>query len=43
MDAIICWKLDRLARNPEEAGIILGLLKRGDLKLIITIDGEYRP
>ena len=43
VNAIICWKLDRLARNPEEAGIILGLLKRGQLQRIITSDGEYRP
>jgi DNA invertase Pin-like site-specific DNA recombinase len=43
INCIICWKLDRLARNPEEAGIILGLLKRGEIKLIITSDGEYRP
>ena len=42
-DTVIVWKLDRLARNPEEAGIILGLLKRGEIKLIITSDGEYRP
>ena len=43
VNAIICWKLDRLARNPEEAGIILGLLKRGEIKHIITSDREYRP
>ena len=43
INAIVCWKLDRLARNPEEAGIILGLLKRGELKRIITNDREYRP
>ncbi len=43
INAIVCWKLDRLARNPEEAGIILGLLKRGELKAIITADREYRP
>ncbi|PIR89609.1 MAG: hypothetical protein COU07_01795 [Candidatus Harrisonbacteria bacterium CG10_big_fil_rev_8_21_14_0_10_40_38] len=43
INALVEWKLDRLARNPEEAGIILGLLKRGDLKHIITSDREYRP
>jgi site-specific DNA recombinase len=41
INAIICWKLDRLARNPEEAGIILGLLKRGEIKRIITSDRIY--
>ena len=41
INAIICWKLDRLARNPEEAGIILGMLKRGELKRIITNDRIY--
>jgi site-specific DNA recombinase len=40
---VICWKLDRLARNPEEAGIVLGLLKRGQIKHVITSDREYRP
>lgn len=40
---IICWKLDRLARNPEEAGIILGMLKRGEIQHIITNEREYRP
>lgn len=43
IDAIVCWKLDRLSRNPEEAGIILGMLKRGEIKQIITSDREYRP
>jgi len=41
INAIICWKLDRLARNPEEAGIILGMLKRGEIKRIITSDRIY--
>lgn len=43
INALIEWKLDRLARNPEEAGIILGMLKRGEIKHIITSDREYRP
>lgn len=41
INAIICWKLDRLARNPEEAGIILGMLKRKEIKRIITSDRIY--
>ncbi|MSU54547.1 MAG: recombinase family protein [Candidatus Staskawiczbacteria bacterium] len=40
---IICWKLDRLARNPEEAGIITGMLQRGEIQHIITSDREYYP
>ncbi len=40
---IYVWKLDRLARNPEEAGIILGMLSRGDIQHIITSQREYYP
>ena len=43
INALIAWKLDRLARNPEEAGIIIGMLKRGEIRHIITSDREYRP
>src|SRR5436309_12397706 len=43
IDGIVCWKLDRLSRNPEEAGIILGMLKRGEIKQVITSDRDYRP
>lgn len=41
-NGIIAWKLDRIARNPEEAGVIIGMLKRGELHRIITNDREYR-
>jgi site-specific DNA recombinase len=40
---IICWKLDRLARNPEEAGIIMGMLQRGEIKHIKTFEKDFRP
>jgi len=40
---IYAWKLDRLARNPEEAGIIMGLLARGEIFHIVTSQREYRP
>ncbi|MCG8508234.1 MAG: recombinase family protein, partial [Rhodospirillales bacterium] len=40
---IYVWKLDRLARNPEEAGIIMGMLARGEILLIITSQRTYRP
>ncbi len=36
-NVIICWKLDRLARNPEEAGIILGMLKRREIKKLLRV------
>lgn len=39
---LIVWKLDRLARNPEEAGIIMGMLQRGEIPHIITCEREYR-
>lgn len=38
---IICWKLDRLARNPEESGVLIGMIKRGEIKHIVTNDREY--
>lgn len=40
---IICWKLDRLARNPEEAGIIMGMLQRGEISHIRTYEKDYYP
>lgn len=40
---IYVWKLDRLARNPEEAGIILGMLSRGDIRHIVTSQRDYYP
>lgn len=43
INGIVCWKLDRLARNPEEAGIILGMLKRSEIQHIVTNEREYRP
>lgn len=33
---IICWKLDRLARNPVEGGAILWALQQGKIEKIIT-------
>lgn len=40
---IICWKLDRLSRNPEEAGIIMGMLQRSEIQHIKTYEREYHP
>ncbi len=40
---ILCWKLDRLARNPDEAGKIIGMLQREEIKHIRTPEKDYRP
>jgi site-specific DNA recombinase len=42
-DGIICWKLDRLARNPVDGGQIMWLLQQGVVKHIRTYDQEYYP
>ncbi len=43
MDTILCWKLDRLARNMTEGGMIIDLLSSGVIKAIITHDKVYYP
>ncbi|MCX6753002.1 MAG: recombinase family protein [Candidatus Nomurabacteria bacterium] len=43
IDSIVCWKLDRLARNMTEGGMIIDLLSSGVLKAIITHDKVYYP
>ena len=42
-NGIICWKLDRLARNPDEAGKIIGMLQREEIKHIKTYEKDYYP
>ena len=42
-NGIVCWKLDRLARNPVDAGTITWLLQTGIIKHIRTFDGGYFP
>ena len=42
-DGIICWKLDRLARNPIDGGQITWLLQKGIIKHIQTFDRGYSP
>jgi site-specific DNA recombinase len=42
-DGIICWKLDRLARNPIDGGQIIWMLQRGVIKHIQTSDRSYYP
>jgi site-specific DNA recombinase len=40
-NGIICWHINRLARNPLESGIIQQLLEDGKIQSIITKDREY--
>lgn len=42
-DGILCWKLDRLARNPVDGGQISWLLQTGIIKSIQTFEKEYLP
>jgi site-specific DNA recombinase len=42
-DSILCWSINRLSRNPEESGILMGMLQRGQIQAIRTIDREYLP
>ncbi|NCN25696.1 hypothetical protein COT94_04585 [Candidatus Falkowbacteria bacterium CG10_big_fil_rev_8_21_14_0_10_37_14] len=43
IDGIICWKIDRLSRNPIDSAIIQWLLQQNDLKIIQTMDRQYLP
>jgi site-specific DNA recombinase len=36
---VLCWKMDRLARNPYDAGLVLQAQLDGKLQRIITSDG----
>jgi DNA invertase Pin-like site-specific DNA recombinase len=36
---VLCWKMDRLARNPYDSGVILQAQADGKLERIITSDG----
>ncbi|MFH0912240.1 MAG: recombinase family protein [Patescibacteria group bacterium] len=42
-DGIICWKLDRLARNPVDGGQISWMLQQNIIKHIRTSDRNYYP
>ncbi|HOW60546.1 MAG TPA: recombinase family protein [Candidatus Moranbacteria bacterium] len=41
-DGIICWKLNRLARNPVDGGEIMWLLQQGLIQSIQTVGREYK-
>jgi len=43
IDGIVCWKLDRLSRNPTDSGHIQQLLQDGKLKHILTAEKSYYP
>lgn len=43
IDSIVCWKLDRLARNMTEGGQIIDMLSSGLIKVIITNDKVFYP
>ena len=40
---IVCWKLDRLARNPVDGGQISWMLQRGIIAHIQTHERSYKP
>ena len=42
-EGIICWKLDRLARNFIDGGKIIDFLQRGIIKEIRTYEGTHLP
>jgi len=42
-DGIICWKIDRLTRNPVDGGKIQWLLQQGRIKSIATPGRMYQP
>ena len=42
-NAIVSWKLDRLARNFDDGGKIIGLLQRGVIQEIRTFEKTYLP
>lgn len=42
-DGILCWKLNRLARNPVDGGKISWLLQNSTIKHIQCYDRDYKP
>lgn len=42
-DGILCWKLNRLARNPIDGGTISWLLQGGTIQKIVSSEREYLP
>lgn len=42
-DGIICWKLNRLARNPIDGGLISWMIQQGSIQHIQTFGRSYYP
>lgn len=42
-DGIVVWKLSRLSRNPDDAGRIMGMLQREQIRHIRTVDRNWLP
>ncbi|MDD3487567.1 MAG: recombinase family protein [Candidatus Moranbacteria bacterium] len=42
-DGILCWKIDRLARNPVDEGMVKWLLQNETIRKIKTFDRDYNP
>lgn len=42
-DGILCWKHDRLSRNPIDYGVISYKLQKGVIKQIVTAERDYNP
>lgn len=40
-DGILCWKLDRLARNPIDGGHIIHALGKGIIQSVLTSERQY--
>ncbi len=43
IQGILCWKLDRLSRNPIDGGTISWYLQQGKIQKIKTHDRDYLP
>lgn len=43
VQGIVCWKINRLARNPVDGGLIVWQLQQGIIKHLKTCDGDYYP
>ena len=42
-DGVLCWKLDRLSRNPIDTGYVQSLLQDNIIKNIKTFERDYYP
>lgn len=42
-DGILCWKIDRLARNSLDAGMVQWLLEKSTIQQIKTFERDYNP